>query len=426
EELQLQGRAFDNRLNYQLGAYFEHAGPFGDFQGTRSGISISCTDLLANQCSNPYGAGFVQNSLTRYKFTNIGFYGQGTYKLTEQLSITGGIRYTIDKVEAEGATRLIRFLAPNMPSFTCSRNTTLVADDPRVCSIFDTQKSERPTWLVDIDYYVTPDAMLYAKYSRGYRQGSTNVSNTIPVSWGPESVDAYEIGAKLSFDGAVRGYFNIAAFYNNLRDQQVPASLVPAPGTTNSPAQAIVNAGKSRIKGIEVDASITPFDGFNVTLGYAYLDTELVAANALPTPPPGYTINASAAVGEDLAYSPKHRVVLGGRYTLPLPESVGRISLGATYAYTASQQSVYYMPTPTSSPFSNPFGKLPSTNILDLNLNWNKIAGSNVDLSLFVTNVTKEKYDVAIGNGFFTAGYEYAIRGQPRMFGARLRYSFGD
>ena len=61
--------------------------------------------------------------------------------------------------------------------------------------------------------------------------------------------------------------------------------------------QAIVNAGKSRIWGIEVDASIRPFEGLSLDLGYAYLNTKLKEINLPPTPPVYQPIFSTASGG---------------------------------------------------------------------------------------------------------------------------------
>ena len=50
----------------------------------------------------------------------------------------------------------------------------------------------------------------------GYRQGGISPIATGAESWGPEKIDSYEVVAKASFRGSVSGFFNIAAFYNDL------------------------------------------------------------------------------------------------------------------------------------------------------------------------------------------------------------------
>lgn len=435
EEFQIQGRTTDGALNYVLGAYYEKSGPNSQFQGSLSPITyaaggtystVSCTNISAYQCTpvNGFGApgslipGLVQNSLTRYNYRNAGFFGQGTYKLNDQLSVTGGLRYTMDKVVGEGGTRQIFFRAPNVPTFTCAAYPGRPAPSGESCLTRIEEKSNKPTWLIDVDYKPTSDTLLYAKYARGYRQGNVNASNSVPIGWGPEKVDAYELGAKLSFRGTVNGYFNVAAFYNDFSDQQLTANLIPdprIPNNTNSPAQGIVNAGKSRIAGIEVDTAINHSSGLGLAVGYSYLDTKLktysppVFAGYLPP-------TTGAVVGGALPQSPKHKIVATPSFKIPVDNSVGDITLSATYIYTAKQVAAS----------DSPLGILPSSEVVNFNLNWNNVGGGPVDASAFITNAFNEKYPIFVSNGYQSTGAESLILGQPRMYGVRLRVRFGD
>jgi iron complex outermembrane receptor protein len=108
---------------------------------------------------------------------------------------------------------------------------------------------------------------------------------------------------------------------------------------------------------------------------------------------------------------------LTGTLTLPVPEGYGELLLAATYAYS-SRYSV-------SAPSNTPFGVMPSTRLLNLNLNWNAIGGSPVDAGLFVTNLTDQKYWTFVPGVFDALGMEARSLGQPRMYGGRIRVNFG-
>lgn len=74
--------------------------------------------------------------------------------------------------------------------------------------------------------------------------------------------------------------------------------------------------------------------------------------------------------------------------------------------------------------FGQDLGRLLATGILNLDVNWSLIGGSRFDLALFVVNVTKEKFPVFILANMPSSGFEGMVTNGPRMFGARLRYSF--
>lgn len=427
EELQFQGRTRDGRLNWQAGAYLEVSNPLG-FSSGYTGILLNCTSVVTLACTNPFGAGSVSYSSTKTWFNNKGLYAQGTYKLTDKLSLTAGMRYTWDKtrglsentritLNSTGA-RTGQFCSDSL-RFKTAAGSALPVTAKSQCDFEVVAKSKRPTWLIDLDYRPVDDVMLYAKWARGYRQGGVVMSNIGLEGWGPEKVDAYEVGAKTSFRGAASGYFNIAAFYNDFRDQQITANLIAKPTSGLAGGSAIVNAGKSRIWGIEADASVTFLENFRIDAGYSYLNTKLLAI-ALPTLTPDspfQTIIATATPGTELSFSPKNRVTLTGTYTLPLDKALGQVSLGVTYVHTDAQNA--------TSAAASPLYRLAATDLVNLNLDWKEVAGLPVDFSAFATNVTNQIYAVGVGSQYTSGGFENVLVAPPRMYGLRLRYHFG-
>ena len=447
EELQLQGKSADGKLNYVIGGYYERAKPLGPFQGSYSQIAytssvpaaalglplpagssipfmaaLSCPDISKLQCTpiNTFGSpqipSLLQNSLTRYEYENIGIFAQGTYNLSDQLAVTGGLRYTIDKTFAQGGTRMLFFYAPNLYNAVCAVNNAIPAPSGEACVTTSKQTNKKPTWVIDVDYKPTGDLLFYAKWARGYRQGNINASNTVPQGWGPEKVDTYELGAKASFRGALSGYFNIAAFYNDFTDQQLAAALLPLPGSTASPAQAIINAGKSRIQGFEIDSQLN-YSVFGLGIGYSFIDSKL--KSFVPVNFPGYLPAVpNTDTGRMLPMTPKHKLTLTPSIRLPLDESIGRVTFSGTYVYTSRQISTAATQTP--------FGNVKSSKLINLNLGWDSVGGMPLDLSAFVTNVTNEKIYTFSGGGWNSTGLEYAGLGMPRMYGVRARFRFGS
>ena len=123
--------------------------------------------------------------------------------------------------------------------------------------------------------------------------------------------------------------------------------------------------------------------------------------------------------------SPKNKVDLTVNYTLPLPVDVGRITLGTSFIHTDKQLSTYEDSAPSIiTVFGADLGVLPATNLLNLSLNWDSVMQSMFDLSFFATNVTQEHYYSYVP-GLTSSGVEFAVLGEPRMYGVRLRYRFG-
>ncbi len=449
EELQLQGRSADGKFDFVVGGYLEFSRPIG-WNQQRTGIYGNCSDPGTLQCVGglpliplPANALFpgspamtlngaiVSESRTRMAFDNHGIFGQGTYRFTDQLSLTVGGRWTFDKINgyAEsnrwtfgtlpaafgGSTNAFQRVCNDSLNHPASQVNLLTNGGNTVaCGTRIVSKTNKPTWLVDLDFKPTPDMLFYAKWSRGYRQGAVNFTNPGLETVGPEKVDAYELGAKLTFRGAVPGYFNIAGFYNDFADQQIFGALVAKPTSGLAGGAALINAGKSVIKGIEIDTGVTVLDVLRLGAGYTYLDTKLkdLIPPTLSPDSPFAQIIPRGVVGGPLTYSPKHKLTLSGDVKVPMGDA-GALTAGAVFAYTSSQ-------------FVDGNLKIPGYSLLSLNAGLTNIAGTGIDITAFANNVTNKKYRVTAGGGFESSGILDYSYGQPRFYGLRVRYSFGQ
>jgi iron complex outermembrane receptor protein len=428
EEIQLQGRALEGRLNWQSGVYLEDVEPLA-LVGSQSPVLLDCTNSDTFNCINPIRAGSINYTAGKTYFFDLGVYEQATYDLTDTLKVTEGLRYTDDRTHNNAFLRT--YLIPQ-PGVVCTdRNLT-----PPLCAAQFKESSSAPTWLLGLDYKPMDDVLVYGKYARGYRAGGVAaVADPALTSFKPEKVDTFEAGLKTSFKGAVSGTFNVAAFYNNFSDQQLQLNLNPNRALANppSPASGILNIGKSHIYGLEVEASLTPFEGFTLDASYTYLNTKVTQVSPVPTSANSPYIPVSpAAVGDPLALSPKNKAAVTGTYTLPLPDSIGRVAVSATLTHTDSMITNYVDRNATMvvggvtvpNPTVTPLGTLPALNLLSLDLNWRSIAATHVDLSLFATNVTNKQYYTYVPGLYGTTSFETASIGLPRMYGARVRYSW--
>jgi iron complex outermembrane receptor protein len=430
EEFQLQGKALANKLAWQTGFYFEDSQPLGHV-GSLSNNVTTCPDggLF---CANPFfGFGSVGLTESEKKIRTVGVYGQGSYDLTDKLKVTGGLRYTWDSQEATGqlinykvawnpyAGVPVQFVTAGSP--TCVIVTASLANN---CLETVSQKSHAPTWLIDFDYKPTDDILAYAKYARGYRTGG--ISFQLPPAirtYGPEKVDSYEVGLKYTVSGPVRGIFNVAAFYNDFQNQQVPVGVVPKVVGGAANATGVVNAGKSRIYGLEAETSLELFEGFVASASYSYLNTRIQQLSFPVFNDAVYFLDPTKApkVGDALPFTSKNKLSVSLAYTLPLDQSIGRVTLGATYTH-ADRQITNYSFRNTAGQLSG-YSLLQPRDLVDLNLTWKGVAGSPVDLSVFANNVTQRHYYTYILD--VGQGFQSAQLGLPRMFGMRLRYRWG-
>jgi iron complex outermembrane receptor protein len=452
EELQLQGQSRNDALTWQVGGYLERSAPTGS-QEQYTSIFSNCTDVFTFKCSPltittaagaRVPAGSVSVAMNTYYYHNYGLYGQATYKLNDKLAVTAGLRYTWDWQKEVADNISVVPSATGAVSYRCARTVTPTPNPGAalltsgVCGLGRTfvVKSQEPTWMIDLEYKPTPDILAYAKYSRGYRAGGINENAVGAETWDPEKVDNYELGVKTSFHGAVQGTFAVNGFWNNFTDQQATVFIPQCTAviaTCTNPATAgingIQNIGTSRIRGIEVEGTVVLFEDLRLDLGYAYLDAK-VTGGSVPFCDNRSFICSQAAflsAGSELPYAPKNRITIAATYNLPLDDKWGEFSIGAIFTHTDKQFSNHAGDSAFAAgaiPFNASIA--PSTDLLNFNLNWKRVAGSPADLAVFVTNVTNEKYHVSsAGTGLSSTGADFILLGQPRMIGARLKVSFG-
>lgn len=415
-ELQLQGESSEGALVWQGGVYYEASLPDGPSGNNSAGL-LSCNmaslegDPSGFDCFDPLlgAVGGVLVQAFKTKYLNRAVYTQTTWNINDQFSLTGGLRYTWDRSEAFGSKTRYTW-ALGVPLGPNEQIT-----NPRV-------SSKAPTGLLEFNYKPFQGSMLYAKYLRGYRQG-----NVIPASdpgvdtFDPEKVDTYELGLKTQFGGPIPGRFNLAVFYNDFTNQQLQLGYISPTATQTT---TIVNAGKSRIQGIEGEGFFQLHERVTFGLSFSLLDTELLEQEDATDrvrqaggPIAGFSVTPIADIGDELPYAPDQTYIASLNWLIPVPERLGEITLGATYSSIGKQRS--------AATSSGPFGLLDGFEVVNLNLGWDNIFNSSFDLVVFGTNILDEKYVTYTSGTFNLLGYESRALGTPRLIGARLKYRFG-
>lgn len=390
EELQLQGVGADGRLTWQVGGYMELNDPLGP-SGQQSYTFTACAipDDLVCTISPGFSIGSAGYQNSKSKFRDYALFGQASYDLTDQVTFTAGLRYTWDKQDS-----VIQNTALSLTTQTASCRNPRASDfgasrpiDQRatMCLQNLSQKTSAPTWLIGLDYQPIDDVMIYAKYARGYRQGGLALFSPDPIqAFEDEKVDSYEIGMKSSWRGSIPGGFDIFAYYNDFSNQQMLLSVSDSRGLA-LPTVAIVNAGASRMYGFEAELRLRPVTGLALTASYAYVNSRLIefSAPALPVSSPWDTVIQPQLGGQIIGVIP-HQLTLSANYTLPLPSSIGDVSLGLLYSYSSDFQSA------NDNLVGSGDGRIPSAGTLNFNFTWKDVASYPVDMKLFVTNVTND------------------------------------
>lgn len=201
-------------------------------------------------------------------------------------------------------------------------------------------------WRAGVEYDVGPQSLLYATFETGFKAGGFYNSTNPDPSFGPESVDSYTIGSKNRFlDGRLQ--VNIEAFWLQYKDKQFSLIIPQAGGGTTF---ATLNAGTSRIRGVELDALARVAKNTLLNLNVQYLDAKETSFkyNAFGAPPltgcvvgpPNGGFFPVDCSGQASVNSPKWTINAGIEQTFPLANG-GSIKASAQTRYQSSVQTSY-------------------------------------------------------------------------------------
>ncbi|MCW1384692.1 TonB-dependent receptor [Novosphingobium sp. KCTC 2891] len=197
----------------------------------KSGLSSWVNPPLTNgglSGDAPYGAPYYTSTYVKTKAW-AGF-GELTWNVTDALHVIGGVRYSWEQREGHGS----------------------------VLTFPEVEFGNRPTWSswtprISVRYDVTPEANLYATYSKGFKSGVLNALNLSNDTANPETLESYEVGVKY---GSSAASFNLSAFYYNYKDIQIQFFL----GLANT----IGNAARAKIYGLDFDGNVRLGSNFSV------------------------------------------------------------------------------------------------------------------------------------------------------------------
>lgn len=286
---------FDGKFNFLLGGIYNdikstnvdyYVNAFGiDYLAAVLGIAQTLGQQAANPAfPNSYLATpFFRSNQADYNLKSYGLFGEVYFQLTDNLKLTGGLRYNNDKKEVTARTTLVSFLAPytSTDAFASPFLGAFDADPGRTGNQPYQVRNvsfDEITGRAVLDWNITPDNLLYASYSRGYKSGGINppLSPVFQVgeTFEPEFIDAFEIGSKNTFlDGTLR--LNLTGFYYKYSGLQL--SRIVARTSVNDNVDA-------DIYGVEGEAVIQPSPEWLINIGASYLHTKVSSSKFLANP----------------------------------------------------------------------------------------------------------------------------------------------
>jgi iron complex outermembrane receptor protein len=393
-ELQAQGDLLDGDLHYTVGGFYTSFKHFDNIP-VNVGSEIDPNRGAARAFGLPVDISYTYNAKTSSKAV----FGQFDYKLSDKLTFTAGGRYTWEKVQLTQAPGSLFALLGIQPVGVAQRR-----------SLSD------PSWTFNLRYQADARNMFYIAQRGSFRSGNFN-GTVLPLNnanfFGNENTKDYEVGYK--YNGRVGGApfrFNIAAYQQDVKNAQHAVYAIVG----GNPAGFTLNVPKARVRGVEVEASVSPAPWFDFSVNGAYTDakyTSGIVDIARLTGVPGSTIRF-----DSYPDTPKFAGTVAADFTLPMDPAVGRVVLhGDIY-----MQSDFF--------FSNNNGSITPGTRLDgytntnLRLSWNDIFESKFSAGINVRNVFDSLYFVSGYAMGASGGYNTAYPGMPRTILGEISFKF--
>ena len=353
-------------------------------------------------------------------------FAEGTFKITPELTFTGGARYTWERKRWFG--RQQAFEAQLNGGFDLGLKVANALD----ANIFDypanvievTANDNEPTWRASLGWQAAPDVFAYATYSRGFKGGGFNdqIGGFAPFqnangtqdlaafaeaasATKPERADSFEAGIKTeAWDSRLR--FNLTGFYVKYSDLQKQIVVPIEVGGQQNQVTRFFNAASATVKGLELEATAVPARGLTLRGVVGFQDGKY---NEFETPiPAGYDLTTAP-----LDRLPRWSAMLDGSWEVPVGGH--NLVFNGNMAYSASSLFTQSITSPTENTFLNArtlFNASITLAQID-NLYYLRAVGRNL---------TDERYRTAsqvVGGLWSNSQF-----GPPRYFGIELGVNF--
>ncbi|MEX1243201.1 MAG: TonB-dependent receptor [Thermoanaerobaculia bacterium] len=362
-----------------------------------------------------------------YKTRQFAFFGEGTFSVSDRFSMTAGLRYYNFK---DDKTQIFDGL------FGAGSDGT-----PQSAPGSTKGDGVAPRFIAS--YAVSPSTNLNAQVSKGFRLGGINDPLNVNlctaqdlVTFGgqpgfkDETTWNYEIGTKSRILGG-RGSFNVSAFYIDINDLQA----VVTAGSCSS--RLVFSVPKARSIGGEVEFAAAVSDKFDFAVSAGYNDATLRSTLTSTDDLGNVTVISGIQEGARLPSVPKFQAAVAATYQQPVMDGVMGYLTG-TYQHVGSRFTQVGDDVPgfgtvnllaLGSTIGGPLTqdtftfdpKLPAYDLLNFRFG---ARFSNLDVSLFVNNITDERAFLALDRERGLLARVGYLTNQPRTFGITTRATF--
>lgn len=341
---------------------------------------------------------------------DIAAFFHGNYRFSETLELTAGARFTDSEKTvawqqinspADPATAATLELATGLP-LTQAPGALFGGINYPLTSRKRTGNDVSP--MVGLNWFLADNAMLYGKYSRGFKSGGFNsdfvTSGLDYFEYDDEFVDSYELGLKSTLAG---GHLQVNATLFNMeyQDYQVFQYLLNAQGQVSL---ALTNAAEATSQGIEIETHWFPTDRLELRLNTTWLNAEYDKFENPGDP------SLPSFAGNKLSFAPEWKTYVSAQYSLPIGKA-GNLRFFVDHAYVDKSFS-----DPSNDPSSFRMGSYALTNA---RISWYP-QSERWELAAWGRNLTDETYNRVNNRNFLQ--FDRTIWGAPRTYGISFRW----
>ncbi|MGU3314165.1 TonB-dependent receptor [Sphingomonas sp. M6A6_1c] len=322
-------------LEYLVGAFYNRLnatqtqlqwGPLGAPVFDANGVGRPT--LSANTGANDPVTGALLGNTVRFKSYNetAAVFGQTKFTFTPQLSLTLGGRYNYDW----NGQSIGYYDTDPLPITGYSPSFTAPSAAPTADFRNGSRNGGKFTYRIAPQFAISPDVMLYATYSTGYKPGGIAFVGNKFNPYNAESVKSWEAGIKSEFLNR-RVRLNFDLYSSTYTDFQ---ATILTPVTTGIGgfilASAIGNAPGLRSRGVEASLAVKPTRDLSLGGAVTYNDSKFTDYVASPTA--NYT-------GTRLTNAPRWSFTINGDYNTEVSADL-KVKAHIDYAYRSATQTV--------------------------------------------------------------------------------------
>lgn len=287
----------DGPLNYVAGLFYEK-----DELYTRDYLTLG---FLETPGLGGFDTDFDQN------VEAIALFGNANYDLTDEVTLTLGLRYSQEETDIQGGTcfaaGIDRGQKDERPTSGCLAQLTssenIIGGNKR--------DDSNTSYVASLDWapVALEDTMIYGSISSGFRSGGFNADlATEPGqfnSLSPEEITAYELGFKSTFNKNTMR-LEAALFYYDFEDGFINVD------NPQSPVPYTINAAGLKVTGLDVLFQWLITDNWRLDAGLGLLDAEISSDKISdgesidgnrPVNSPESSFNAALSYGKNLGNS---------------------------------------------------------------------------------------------------------------------------